>query len=329
MAKGILIYAEARDGKVKKVVLEILNKAKEMKDQLGEEIFAVLIGKNVKPLADNLAKYGAAKVYVADDERLGDYITENYAKVLSDLIKDIQPSIFLAGATVQGKDLTPRLAAKLGVGLATDCINIELGSDNKLVMTRPIFAGKAFIKVVATDFPHMAQIRPNSFPVGSPDENKKAEVIEAKVELTDAELKSKVIETKITATGRPELTEADIIVSGGRGMKAPENFKIIEELADTLGAAVGASRAAVDSGWIDQMFQVGQTGKTVSPTLYIACGISGAIQHLAGMSSSKTIVAINKDAEAPIFNIADYGVVGDIFQVVPALTREVKKLKEG
>lgn len=325
---GILVYAETKQGKVKRVTLEILAKSKELAEKLGEEVYAVLVGKDVKGFADVLAQHGAQRVYVADDDRMKDYITEAYAKVIADLISEIQPSIFLAGATVQGKDLTPRIAAKLQVGLATDCTNIELDANNKLVMTRPIFAGKAFVKVVSTTTPQMAQIRPNSFSVGTPDESKKADIVDVKINLTENDLRSRVVETKVTATGRPELTEADIIVSGGRGMKAPENFKIIEELADVLGAAVGASRAAVDSGWIDQMFQVGQTGKTVSPTLYIACGISGAIQHLAGMSSSKVIVAINKDPEAPIFNVADYGVVGDLFNVVPALTQEIKKLKE-
>ena len=325
---GILVFAEQRDKKVKKVTFELLSKGKEISSKTGEEVSAVIIGSMVSDLADKLAQYGAKKVYIADDERLKDYITEAYTKILTDLIKEINPSIFLCGATIQGKDLSPRVAARLGVGLATDCTEIELTDEGKILVTRPIFAGKVFVKLELKDFPQIVQMRPNALSISTPDETNKPDLVNVKISLTSDDLRSKVVETIITTTGRPELTEADIIVSGGRGMKGPENYKIIEELADLLGAAVGASRAAVDAGWIDHMFQVGQTGKTVSPNMYVACGISGAIQHLAGMSSSKIIVAINKDSDAPIFKACDYGVVGDLFQIVPLLTQEIKKIKE-
>lgn len=325
---GILVFAEQRDKKVKKVTFELLSKGKEISSKTGEELSAVIIGSMVSDLADKLAQYGAKKVYIADDERLKDYITEAYTKILTDLIKEINPSIFLCGATIQGKDLSPRVAARLGVGLATDCTEIELTDEGKILVTRPIFAGKVFVKLELKDFPQIVQMRPNALSISTPDETNKPDLVNVKISLTSDDLRSKVVETIITTTGRPELTEADIIVSGGRGMKGPENYKIIEELADLLGAAVGASRAAVDAGWIDHMFQVGQTGKTVSPNMYVACGISGAIQHLAGMSSSKIIVAINKDSDAPIFKACDYGVVGDLFQIVPLLTQEIKKIKE-
>ena len=221
----------------------------------------------------------------------------------------------------------PRVAARMGVGLAQDCIAIEIVGDKQLECVRPIYAGKAYSKVRLLMSPAMATLRPNVFPVGEADTTRDAETLTFKPELNTEDIHASVKETKMSSGQKVELTEADIIVSGGRGMKGPENFPIVQELADAFGGAMGASRAAVDAGWIDQQHQVGQTGKTVSPTLYVACGISGAIQHLAGMSSSKFIVAINKDPEAPILSIADYGIVGDLFEVVPALTKAIKNLK--
>lgn len=327
MANGIWVLAEIREGKLKKVTLELLSKAKELKGKTSGEVVGLLVGYGVEQFADKLAPYGADKVYVVDNELLKDYSTSSYAKVIADLLKEQKPSIFLCAASVQGKDLSPRIAAKLETGLTTDCIGLEIGEDGKLVMTRPVYAGKAIIKVVCNSMPQMASVRPNVLPVGQPEEGKTAEIVKVKVDLKEEDILTKVKEVVITGGERPELTEADIIVSGGRGMKGPENYKIIEELADLLGAAVGASRAAVDAGWRPHSDQVGQTGKTVSPTMYIACGISGAIQHLAGMSSSKYIVAVNKDPEAPIFKVADYGIVGDLFQVVPLMVEEIKKIK--
>jgi electron transfer flavoprotein alpha subunit len=324
MAKGIWVYAETRDGKVKKVTFEILSAGRKFADQLGEELCAVLVGQGQEELAAELAAYGADKVYVLEGEKLATYTTDGYAKVVAELLQKEEPSAFLLGCTIRGRDLAAQVAQKLNTGLATDCTDIAL-EDGQLVFTRPIYAGKAFMKVSCPEArPVMATVRPNVLSVAAPQEGRRAEVI--KINADPGEVKQTIREVVRQASTRPELTEADIIVSGGRGMKGPENFKILEELADVLGAAVGASRAAVDAGWAPHSMQVGQTGKTVSPTVYIACGISGAIQHLAGMGSSKCIVAINKDPEANIFKVADYGIVADLFQAVPLLTEEFKKL---
>jgi electron transfer flavoprotein alpha subunit len=325
VAKGIWVFAEQKEGELRKVVRELLSEGRKLADKLGEELCAVLLGQGVAGLADVLAQHGADKVYLAEDEQLKNYTTDGYTTVISDLIKENGPSVFLLGHTSIGKDLAPRVAERVQTGLATDCIGLVLEGD-QLIFTRPIYAGKAITKVSCPETrPVMATIRPNVLPLDPPQEGRKAEVIQIAVKLDPNSIRTLVKEIIKRSTGRPELTEANIIVSGGRGMKEPENFKMLEELADVIGAAVGASRAAVDAGWIEQQFQVGQTGKTVTPTLYIACGISGAIQHLAGMSTSKFIVAINKDPEANIFNLADYCIVDDLFKVVPVLTEEFKK----
>jgi electron transfer flavoprotein alpha subunit len=262
---------------------------------------------------------------VADDARLEPYTTDAYVSVISELAKANDPALILIGGSVQGKDLAGRLSASLGVGMAQDCTVLSV-EDGNLVATRPIYAGKVYAKVAFEDsWPQVATARPNVMSVTEPDTSKTAEIIDASFSLEDSTLKTKVVDVIKDESGKVDLTEADKIVSGGRGMKGPENYAILEQLADLLGASVGASRSAVDAGWRPHSDQVGQTGKVVSPNLYIACGISGAIQHLAGMSTSKMIVAINKDADAPIFEKADYGVVGDLFDVVPALTEEVKK----
>lgn len=324
MAKGIWVYAEVRDNKIKKVTYEILSAARKFADQLGEELCAVLVGKGVAELAPGLGAYGADKVYVVEGDKLENYTTDGYTKVVAELIKEHQPSAFLLGCTIRGRDLAAQVAQRLNTGLLTDCTDLAL-EDGQLAFTRPIYAGKAFTKVCCPEArPVMATIRPNVLPVAAPQEGRTAEVVP--VSAAPGDLRQVIRDVVRQVSTRPELTEADIIVSGGRGMKGPENFKILEELADVLGAAVGASRAAVDAGWAPQSMQVGQTGKTVSPTIYIACGISGAIQHLAGMGSSKCIVAINKDPEANIFKVATYGIVADLFQAVPLLTQEFKKL---
>lgn len=322
MAKGIWIFAEQRDGQVKKVTFELISECRKAADQLGEELCAVLVGKDVAGLADSLGQYGVDKVFLLEDDALANYTTDGYTNVVADLIKQQEPSALLLGCTVTGRDLAAQVAQRLQTGLMTDCTGMEI-ADGQLVFTRPIYAGKAVIKAACPEArPVMATIRPNTF---SAVENPKSpEVVKVDVNLGD--IRQIIKDTLIQVSERPELTEADAIVSGGRGMKGPENFKLLEELADVIGAAVGASRAAVDAGWVDHAFQVGQTGKTVSPTLYIACGISGAIQHLAGMSSAKCIVAINKDEEANIFKVADYGIVGDLFEVLPILTEEIKKI---
>lgn len=324
MAKGIWVFAEQRNGQIKKVTYELLSAGRKVADSQGEELCAVLIGKGVAGLAAPLGEYGADKVYLAESDTLENYTTDGYANVLAKIVKDYEPSALLLGCTINGRDLAAQVAQKAGTGLATDCTNMEL-EDGKLVFTRPVYAGKAFVKATCPDArPAMATIRPNVLSVDPPVAGRAAEVVTVAAETGDIRQLIKDIVMQIST--RPELTEANIIVSGGRGMKGPENFKVLEDLADVLGAAVGASRAAVDAGWVSHSIQVGQTGKTVSPVLYIACGISGAIQHLAGMSSSKCIIAVNKDPEANIFKMADYGIVGDLFEVVPILQEEFKKL---
>ncbi len=326
MAKGIWIIIEQSKSEIRKVSLELLSQGRILADQAGEPLVAVILGKDISGLAQEVSAYGADKVILVDDDKLADYTTGAYTSVLNQLIRKEEPQAVLLGNTAVGKDLAPRLAHRLGVGMASDCTGMEADADNFLVFKRPIYGGKAFAAVAANTRPILATIRPNTFAVAEPDTARKAETVSETAAIDPADLRAIVKEVALAASERPELIEANIIISGGRGMKGPENYKILEECADVIGAAVGASRAAVDAGWIEQKFQVGQTGKTVSPTIYIACGISGAIQHLAGMGSSKVIVAINKDPEANIFNLADYGIVGDLFEVVPLLTEEFRKL---
>ena len=325
MAQGVWTIAEQRDGEIRKITYEIVSEGRRLADVLGQELTVILLGSNIKEKAAELGQYGADKVLVADDSRLEPYTTDAYVSVISELVKANDPQILILGASVEGKDLAARLAASLDVGMAQDCTVFAI-EDGNLVATRPIYAGKAYAKVTfENSLPQMAAARPKVMSISEPDASRSAEVVDASFTLDDADLKTKVVDVAKDESGKVDLTEADKIVSGGRGMKGPENYKILEELADLIGASVGASRAAVDAGWRPHPDQVGQTGKVVSPNLYIACGISGAIQHLAGMSTSKVIVAINKDEDAPIFQRADYGVVGDLFDVVPALTEEVKK----
>ncbi len=323
MAKGVWIVAEQRNGAFRKISFELASTARKLADQLGEEVCAVLCGSGIEGIAGQLGKYGVDKVYAADDPALEPYTTDAHAVAVAKVVKENDPAILLLGASTQGKDLSGRLVGKLATGLATDCTDVKI-VDGKLLAVRPMYAGKCFGEITISSFPQMATLRPNVFPAV---ENAKAgTVVKFDPALAAGQLKTKILEVQKDTGGKVDLTEANIIVSGGRGMKGPENYVILEELAAVLGATVGASRAAVDAGWRSQRDQVGQTGKVVSPNLYIACGISGAIQHLAGMSSSKFIVAINKDAEAPIFAKADYGIVDDLFKVVPELTKECKKL---
>lgn len=328
MPQGIWAYAEHREGKLKKVSFEALGKGRELADARKGPLSALLFGCGIEGLAPELIRRGADRVLLADQEDLRDYSSEGYSRLLSQLAKDEQPEIILFPATFLGKDLSARSAARLGSGLANDVTELSSNAEGKLIATRPIYAGKAFARVSFSDsYPQMASLRPNVFPVAQPTRDETAgEVV--KVQVSISNVRARVKEFVKTVGEKVEITEADIIVSGGRGLKAPEGFKIIEELADALGAAVGASRAVVDAGWKPHSIQVGQTGKVVSPTLYVACGISGAIQHLVGMNSSKYIVAINKDPNAPILKVADFGIVGDLFQVIPLLTEQIKKAKE-
>ncbi len=325
MSQGILVFIEERDGNIKKPSLEALGAARKVADVLHEPVTALYIGP--KDPSVNLAHFGADRILHARHELLATYSTEGFAAIVVQAVKQVDPRIVLGSATAMGRDVLPRVAARLGVGLAQDCTEIGIVAGNQLECVRPIYAGKAFARVRPTMMPAMATLRPNVFSLGAPDTAGAAEMPAFTPDLKPDQIRARVVAVQAASGAKVELTEANIIVSGGRGMKGPENFPIVQELADAFGGAMGASRAAVDAGWIGHEYQVGQTGKTVSPTLYIACGISGAIQHLAGMSSSKYVVAINKDPEAPIFKLADYGIVGDLFVVVPALTKEVKKLK--
>ncbi|TAK55185.1 MAG: electron transfer flavoprotein subunit alpha/FixB family protein [Bacteroidetes bacterium] len=317
----VLAFAEQREGKFKKVAFEVTQAARTVADKLGAELVALVVGTSSSAIAPALGGYGATRVIAVDDARLQLYSTTAYSKVIAEIAQKEQASVLFLPASQMGKDIAARIAVKLDAGIAADCtaLNVENGN---IVATRPVFAGKAFLDVTISSPVKIFTLRPNVF-TASASNGAPASVETAAVSLSDADFSVKSIAVKV-AEGRPDLTEASIIVSGGRGMKAPEHFNLIEQLADTLGGAVGASRAVVDAGWRPHDEQVGQTGKTVSPSLYIACGISGAIQHLAGMSSSKCIVAINKDKDAPIFQVADYGIVGDVFDVLPKLTETCK-----
>jgi len=326
MGKGVWVYAEYKNGDMRHVTYEGLGAARKIADEFGEELAAVIIGKNVEALGATLGQYGADKVFVIENNLLEHYTPEGYSKVFADLIKEKEPNIIIFGATAQGKDLSAKVAAKIDAGLATDCTELKI-EDGKFVVRRPMYAGKVYADVgFDDDAIKMASIRPNVMQAAEKDESKQAEIEKIAANINEEDIKAKFKEFVEVGGGKIDLTEALIIVSGGRGMKNAENFAILEELADVIGGVVGASRAAVDAGWRPQSDQVGQSGKVVTPNLYIACGISGAIQHLAGMGTSKVIVAINKDPDAPIFNKADYGVVADLFKVVPALTKEFKKI---
>ncbi len=316
--KKVLVLAEARDGQLRNVSFEALSAAQSLAE--GGEIAAAVIGADGGSYADALAHHGAGKVYVVSNSALANYTPDGYSQALAQLINTVGPDAIVMGHTAIGRDLAPRVAARFGYGLVSDVTAIEAGP----VFTRPIYAGKAFQKRKFVDGKIFVTIRPNNIPVGQADAGKTAEVIPFDVDIKD--LRTIVKEVVRKTSGKVDLSEAKVIISGGRGVKSADGFKPLYELADVLGAAVGASRGACDADYCDYSMQIGQTGKVVTPDLYIACGISGAIQHLAGMSNSKVIVAINKDPEAPIFQVADFGIVGDLFEVVPLLTEEFKKV---
>lgn len=321
----ILVFIEIRDGKVKKSSLEVLSEGKRRAKEMNSEVGAVIVGHNLERHAAEVFPYGALKVYALENSLFSHYSAQSYAGAIVALAEEIKPEAILFAATSLGKDLAPRVAAKLGVNIVSDCTRTQL-KDGKLELTRPIFAGKASITLVLKSCPQIATLRPNVFPLEEPVD-KTGEVIKKSSVIAEDQIKGKAVEVIKGEGAEIDVTEAEIVISGGRGMKGPENFDLLKELSTILPhSAVGASRSAVDSGWIDHQHQVGQTGKTVSPNLYLAFGISGAIQHLAGMSSSKYIVAVNRDPEAPIFKVADYGIVGDLFQVIPYLKEELKKI---
>jgi electron transfer flavoprotein alpha subunit len=317
---GILTFAEQREGAPRRAALEAVSEARRLADVAGVKVASVALGPGARTAATDLAAFGADRVHAFDDAALDSYATEAYARALAQVIEQEKPTVVLVPFTAVGKDLAPRVAAKLGAALVSDCVSLVF-KEGSLEARRPIYAGKAFATVRCEGEPQMATLRPNVFALGPRDGGRQAEVIEGKV---DTRSQARITAVAASSEGKVELSEAQVIVSGGRGLKGPEHFHLVQELGQAFGAAVGASRAVVDAGWVDHQMQVGQTGKTVSPTLYIACGISGAIQHLAGMSSSKYIVAINKDADAPIFKIANYGLVGDVFEILPKLTAAAK-----
>jgi electron transfer flavoprotein alpha subunit len=312
---NILVFAEQRAGEIKKIAFENITIAKKLSTDLGGEIIAVLIGNSVSSLTAELGKYGADKVAVYENDKLEYYNAEGYSKVLAKAVSEYDAKVVLMGSTAMGKDLAAKTAAKVGGALATDVVSVN-AENGDLKIIRPMYAGKVRTTIRLTSDIKFLTIRPNVY---MPEEKAGSGTVEEK-SADSGDFKTVIKEIIAGAKDKLDVTEADIIVSGGRGMKGPENYHLIESLAEKLGAATGASRAAVDAGWRPYDEQVGQTGKTVSPSLYIAVGISGAIQHLAGMSSSKYIVAINKDPEAPIFKVADYGIVGDLFEVVPKMT---------
>ncbi len=322
MANKILGILEQREGKLKKSAFELISVMKKLSADLNAEAEAVAIGGDIENIND-IAKTGISNIIHFKNSQIADYSSSAYTKIVSDYAKETGAEYIIFAGTSLGKDLAPHVAARLNAGCAMDCVDISVSS-GEVTLTRPVYAGKALIDLKIKGTVKVISIRPNVFKAAQTEAETQANI--SVKEVNDPDLKTKVIEFK-KSEGKMDVSEADIIVSGGRGLKGPENFYLVENLADLLGGAVGASRAAVDAGWRPHSEQVGQTGKTVSPSLYIACGISGAIQHLAGMSSSKYIVAINKDKDAPIFGVADYGIAGDLFEILPVLTEEIKQIK--
>jgi len=321
----VLVFCEQREGKLKKVAFEALCVGYAIAEKRGGELAAAILGSNIAGLADGVVKFGVNKVITVDDPGLQFYTPDGYAGALEKLCRAQKPHTIVLSATVMGKDLGATLAARLETAIIPDCTGLEFDEAGTPILTRPVYAGKAVTRVTApTANPLVITMRPRAYEA-QPENDKGAQIVAG--DAKPDELRTQVAEIVRAVIKTVELTEAEIIVSGGRGMKGPENYAMLEELAGVVNAAVGASRAAVDAGWRDHQFQVGQTGKVVAPSLYIACGISGAIQHLVGMINSKTIVAINKDPEANILKVADYGIVGDLFKIVPMLTEEFKKTR--
>ena len=327
--KGVWVFAEQREGELQKVSLELLGEGRKIADKLGVKLTALLLGNNIKSLADTLGRHGADEVLVAESSLLQHYTTDGYTKVICDLANERKPGIIFIGATFIGRDLGPRVAARLTTGLTADCTVLDVDVEKAdLLATRPAFGGNLMATIACPDHrPQMATVRPGVFSK-LPDEERNFTVEEVEVKLEESDIRTKIVEIVKEAKEIVDISEANFIVSGGRGVGSKENFAILEELAEALGGTVAGSRAAVENGWIERDYQVGQTGKTVRPTIYIACGISGAIQHVAGMQESDMIIAINKDASAPIMKTADYAIVGDLLKVVPEMTAQVKEVKE-
>ena len=327
--KGVWVYIEQVNGTIRNVSHELIGEGRKLANAMGQELAAVLIGQDVAGLTKDIFASGADKIYLVEGPEFKHYSTDGYTITLTDLINTYRPSVILMGATNDGRDLGPRVACRVGTGLTADCTNLDIDEATGLVAwTRPAFGGNIMATILCPDHrPQMGTVRPKVFKRPEQDFSRTGEIITVASKVTPADIRTQLIKVIPVGNAVCNLEEAEFIVSGGRGMCKPENFTLIEELASVLGGAVGASRAAVDAGWIPAINQVGQTGKTVGPKVYIACGISGAIQHLAGMSSSDIVIAINKDPDAPIFKMADYGIVGDVLEVIPALIAEFKKLK--
>ncbi|EKQ51807.1 MULTISPECIES: electron transfer flavoprotein subunit alpha/FixB family protein [unclassified Clostridium] len=327
--KGVWVFAEQREGELQKVSLELLGEGRRIADELGVKLTALLLGNNIEALAKTLAEHGADEVLVADDKNLEHYTTDAYTKVICDLANERKPGILFVGATFIGRDLGPRIAARLSTGLTADCTSLAVeGENGDLLATRPAFGGNLMATIACPEHrPQMATVRPGVFAKITTDPSN-CTIEKVEVKLADSDVRTKVLETIKAKKDIVDIAEADFIVAGGRGVGNKENFKLLEELAAALGGTVAGSRAAVEKGWIDGAYQVGQTGKTVRPQIYIACGISGAIQHVAGMQDSDLIIAVNKDDSAPIMKIADYAIVGDLAKVVPELIAQVKEFKD-
>ena len=338
--KGVFIYAQQVDGEISPIAFELLGKAKDLAADLDTDVTAVLLGSKIKGLADQLAEYGADRVIVVDDPVLEVYRTEPYAQALTAVINEYKPEIMLVGATAIGRDLGPRVSARVGTGLTADCTKLEIGDfplnplpgkeqkHNQLLMTRPAFGGNTIATIACPDNrPQMATVRPGVMQKIDPVKGAKAEVVEFNPELKENNCYVEILDLVKEVAEVADIQQAKILVSGGRGVGSKENFKILQDLADALGGTVSCSRAVVDNGWMPKDLQVGQTGKTVRPNVYFAIGISGAIQHTAGMEESDIIIAINKDESAPIFDVADYGIVGDLNKIVPLITEAVKARK--
>ncbi len=328
MANPILVFAERRDGEIKRPSLEAISCARGLADSLGGQVDVLAIGPGAASCAAEVGRLGANRLFAMEAEHGELYAPELYAACLTQAAQEGQACVVLLAATAMGRDLAPRATARLNTACASDLTEIEIAADGTLRGRRPIYSGKAFARVALPRAqPAVATLRPNAFPVRAADTAQDPAIVAMDPPLDAESLRVRVVRMERPEEQELDVAEASIVVSGGRGLKAAENFSIVRELAAALGGAVGASRAVVDAGWISHSHQVGQTGKVVSPELYVACGISGAVQHLAGMSSSKVIVAINKDPEAPIFKVAHFGIVGDVFEIVPALTAAVRQLK--
>jgi electron transfer flavoprotein alpha subunit len=327
--RNVWIFAELKDGIIREVTLELLGKGRELANDLGVEVVAVLTGHKVENHCRQLIEHGADRVILADDPLLVHYQTGIFTDVIVEQVLALKPEIFLIGATFLGRDLAPRVSRRIGTGLTADCTGLQIDKETRLlVQTRPAYGGNIMASIITPQHrPQMATVRPRVMQALPQDKNRKGEIIRVHVKPNPATIFLALLETVKEGKKSINLAEASVIVAGGRGVGSKEKFKVIEELAEALGGEVGATRDVVDAGWISNAHQVGQTGKTVRPKIYIACGISGTVQHTAGMNESETIIAINKDKNAPIFNIADYGIVADLHQVVPLLTAEIKKIR--